>query len=165
MSERARELADRFQQVSEAFAAEVERLSPSQWGAFCPDEGRTVAALAHHVAWAYGAEIEAFRAMAEDRPVPSWTEESLDRANSEAGQTYAACDQAETVGLLRRNAAAAAAVVRGLTDEQRARTGVYVEGEPAERVETWIEDVLIGHPGMHLPAIREAAGEPPPEAR
>ena len=156
MSARARELADRFQQVSDAFADEVELLSPSQWRAFSPEEGRTVAALVHHVAWAYEAEIEAFRAMAEGRPVPSWTEESLDEANAEAGRAFAACDQAETVALLRANATTAAAVVRGLTDEQLARTGVYIEGEPAEGVEVWIEEVLIEHPGMHLPAIRAA---------
>ena len=113
--------------------------------------------MAHHVAWAYEAEIEAFRAMAEGRPVPSWTEESLDQANAEAGRTHAVCDQAETIALLRRNAAAAAAVVQELTDEQLARSGVYIEGEPAERVGVWIEDVLIGHPGMHLPAMRVAA--------
>jgi hypothetical protein len=161
MSARARELADRFQQVSEAFADEVARLSPLQWRAFSPEEGRTVAALAHHVAWAYEAEIEAFRAMAEGRAVPSWTEESLDQANVEAGQAFAACDQVETIELLRANATLAAAVVRELTDEQLARTGVYIEGEPAERVEVWIEDVLIGHPGMHLPAIRAATREHP----
>ncbi len=120
-----------------------------------------MAALVHHVAWAYEAEIEAFRAMAEGRPAPAWTEESLDEANAEAGQVFAACDQAETVALLRANATTAAAVVRGLTDEQLARTGVYIEGEPAEGVDVWIEDVLIGHPGMHLPAIRATTREHP----
>ena len=46
MSERARELADRFERVAEAFAAEVERFPPERWRAFAPEEGRTVAALA-----------------------------------------------------------------------------------------------------------------------
>lgn len=160
MSERARELADRFLEASEAFAAEVERLSPAQWRAFCPGEGRTAAALARHVAWGYEVEIEAFRAMAEGRPVPTWTAEALDRANAEAGQMDAACDQAETIALLRRHAAAAAAVVRGLTDARLARGGVYVEGFPSETVEVWIAEVLIGHPGMHLPAIRAAGAGP-----
>ena len=160
MSERARELADRFERVAEAFAAEVERFPPERWRAFAPEEGRTVAALAHHVAWAYEVEIAAFRAMAEGRPVPSWSKESLARANAEAGRANAACDQAETVGLLRRNATAAAAVVRGLTDEQLARTGVYEEGAPAETVELWVAEVLIGHPGVHLPAIRAAVPLP-----
>lgn len=160
MSERARELADRFLEASEAFAAEVERLSPAQWRAFCPEEGRTAAALARHVAWGYEVEMEAFRAMAKGRPVPTWTEEALDRANAEAGRTHAACVQAETVALLRHNAAAAAAIVRGLTDTQLARGGVYIEGFPSETVDVWIAEVLIGHPGMHLPAIRMAGASP-----
>ena len=106
MSELARELANHFHRVAEAFAGEVERLSPRQSRAFCSEDERTVATSAHHVAWAYEAEIEAFRAMAEGRPVPSWTEESLDEANAEAGRTHAVCDQAETVALLRRRVAA-----------------------------------------------------------
>lgn len=160
MSEHARELADHFQRVAEAFAVEVERLSPRQWRAFCAAEERTVAALARHVAWAYEVESVAFRAMAEGRHVPTWTEASLDRANAEAGRADAACGQAETVALLCRNAAAAADIVRWLTDKQLARGGVYIEGEPAEPVAVWIEDVLIGHPGMHLPAIWAATGAP-----
>jgi hypothetical protein len=156
VSERARDLADRFLEASASFAAEVERLSAEQWCSFCPEERRTVAAEVHHVAWGYEVEIDAFLAMAEGRPVLAWKEGALDRVNAEAGQAYAECDQAETVALLRRNAAAAATIVGSLTDEQLARSGVYIDGFPAESVDVWIEEVLIGHPGMHRPAIQRA---------
>jgi hypothetical protein len=159
MSARAHALADRFQQVAEAFALEVERLSPQQWQASCPEEGRTVAALAHHVAWAYMVEMEAFLAMAEARPARSWSKEALARANAELGDIHAACNQVETVQLLRRNAAEAAARVRQLTDAHLACTGIYEEEAPAETVDVWIDEVLIGHPGRHLPAIRAATRE------
>lgn len=52
-----------------------------------------------------------------------------------AGLANAACDQIETVDLLRHNAAAATTILRALTDEQLARTGCYIVGEPAERVD------------------------------
>ena len=69
MSERARALADRFEQANATFVGVVVGLSPAQWGAYCPEEERTVAALARHVADAYTLESEAFRALAEGRPV------------------------------------------------------------------------------------------------
>lgn len=157
MTAHCQALADRFQQASDAFAAEVAALSQEQWSAWCVEEECTVAALAAHVAWGYEVEIDAIRAMATGSSVPTLTEDDLDQMNVAAGQTNAACDQTATLALLRRNAAAATTTLRSFTNEHLARTGCYLTGEPAERVDVWIEEVLIAHPGMHLPAIRSAA--------
>ncbi|HUZ00810.1 MAG TPA: DinB family protein [Thermomicrobiaceae bacterium] len=159
MSARARELAERFEQASESFAAAVERLSDEEWHTRCPGEERTVAALAHHVAWGYAVEARAFRAIALGEPVEGWTRAGLDRVNADQGQEYAQCDRAETVALLRRQAASAADFVRALTDEQLDRSGVYLEGVTARTVEQWIARVLIGHPGAHLASIWTALDE------
>ena len=158
MSQRARDLAERFEQASESFAVAMGALSDAEWRTLCPGEARTVAALAHHVAFGYVVEIAAFRAMALGQPVEGWTREGLDRVNAELGQEYAECDQAETIARLRREAAAAVAFVRGLTDEQLARSGVYLQGVPAMTVDRWIERVLTGHPAAHLSSIRAALG-------
>jgi len=155
MSERARELAMRFDRVAEEFVGEIEGISADQWRLDCVEEGRTVAALAHHVAWGYEVEIEAFAAIAEGRAPRTMNREALNRANAEHGEQYVDCDKGETVELLRRNSAKASAVVCGLTDEQLERRGAYV-GEHVASVDWWIERILIGHPGMHLPAIRAA---------
>ncbi|HEV2109042.1 MAG TPA: DinB family protein [Thermomicrobiales bacterium] len=156
MSERAQTLADRFEQANEEFVAVVSRLSEAQWRAYCPEEDRTVAALARHVAVGYAVEIDAFRALAEGQPVRTWTRAALAEVNAEDGSAYADCDEAETVQLLQREAAAAAAVVRSLSDEQLARSGVYVEELPTMTVDQWIERVLVGHPEGHLRSIRAA---------
>ena len=158
VAERAENLARQFEEVSAAFAAEMERLSPAQWTAFSPEEGRTVAALARHVAWAYEAEMGIFVAIAEGRPYDPFSDASLARINAEDGQAYADCDQAETVTLLRSSAARTAAAVRALTDDQLARTGLAFEENEAGSVGDWIDYVLIGHPGLHLESIRAAAG-------
>jgi hypothetical protein len=161
MSERARELAERFEQTAEAFADEMARLSPAQWGTFCPDEERTVAALARHVGVAYGFEIGAFAAMAEGREWNPLQREALNQANADDGKAWAACDQAETVEMLRREAAETAAVVRGFTDEQLARSGLYLEGLGERTVAEWLESILLGHIAGHLTSIRAAvAGRP-----
>jgi hypothetical protein len=157
MSRRAQELAEEFERMNAMFAEEIARLAPAQWQAFSPEEGRTVAALTHHVAWAYSFEVDAFRTMAEGRPFAPVPEEALDETNARLGQSVAACDHAETVALLRTNAGAAATWIRSLTDEQLARTGIYIAGEQPETIDALITQVLIGHPGMHLPAIRTAA--------
>jgi hypothetical protein len=160
MSQRAQELADRFERVSEAFAAEMEGLSPEQWRAFVPEEERTVAALARHVAWAYELEMDVFAAIAAGGPNASYTSEAIDELNAAHGAAFVDCDQAETVALLRQNAATVAAAIRTLSDEHLARSGVFLEEAAAERVETWIEHVLIGHPQWHLRSIRAATGAP-----
>lgn len=162
MSERSEALAQQFIETSEAFAAEMAALSPTQWLAFCPGEERTVAALAHHVAWAYSGHAGLFAAMAAGEPPPvQITNEGLDRINAIDAQKYAACDQVETVALLRENAARAAEVVRGMSDEQLVRRGDFLDGMPTLPVVAWIEHVLIGHPGMHLAAIRQAVAATP----
>ncbi|HET9017774.1 MAG TPA: DinB family protein [Thermomicrobiaceae bacterium] len=159
MFDRARALAGRFEQASEEFAVAMAGLSDAEWRTLCPGEERTVAALAHHVAFGYAVEVPAFRAMAFGEPVETWTRASLDRVNAAQGQEYAECDQAETVALLRREAAAAAGFVRSLTDEQLDRSGVYLDGLPAWTVEQWITRVLTGHPVGHLASIRAALAD------
>ncbi len=63
----------------------------------------------------------------------------------------------ETLALLRGNAAAAAAEVRQLSEEQLALRGRYITDIPdAWTVEEWLERVLIGHIRGHLTSIRAA---------
>jgi hypothetical protein len=161
MSQRAQELAERFVEVAEAFAAEVERLSPQQWRAYSAGEERTVAALARHVAWGYEFEMAVFAAIAEGRPYDTVTNASMAALNAAHGMEFGDCAQTETVALLRQNAASAAAGIRALSDEHLARSGVFLEEAAAERVDTWIEHVLIGHPQWHLDSIRAATVECP----
>lgn len=160
MSERAQELAGRFEQANEEFIGVVERLSDAEWATECPEERRTVAALSRHIAFGYGLESRYLRAIASGRPLPLVTRERLNALNAEHGEQYAHCDKAEVLAMLRREGAAAADFVRGLSDDELARSGDYVEGLPTWTVDTWIERILIGHIGMHLASIRAAVASP-----
>jgi hypothetical protein len=157
MTSRADDLAQRFAAMSEAFAAEMEQLSPAQWRAFVPEEQRTVAAMARHVGWAYRTEMAVFAAIAAGRPYEPLSDAGLAVVNAAHGDEFAECDQAETVAFLREQGAAIAAEIRALSNEELARTGVFLEELSEESVGDWIDYVLIGHPAMHLPAIRAAA--------
>lgn len=153
------ELADRLAQVNDEFVAVVEPLSPEQWLTLCPEEQRTIAALARHVADGYAWETEAFRALANGQNARTWTRASLAESNAIDGRAYERCDQVETVQLLRERAADAVAMVRTFSDEQMDRRGVYVEELGLMTVRELVERILIWHPQAHLASIRAALGQ------
>jgi hypothetical protein len=157
-SARAIELASRFDAEPNAFIAYIESLTPSQWLTVVAEEERTVAALAHHVAWAFDFEVEAFEVMAGGSAPTPVTSAQLAEANAANGDEYAELQREEAVALLRRNAATAGAFVAKLSDEELARSGRYLDHVPAMTIDNWIRRVLVGHIGMHLRSIRKALG-------
>ncbi len=104
MSETADALAGRFEAANTAVLTFLEELPEADWLLLIPNEERTVAALAHHVAWGYAVEIEAFHGMAVGGHVDVWARGSLDRINAQHAEEYAECDKEETLDLLRQNA-------------------------------------------------------------
>jgi hypothetical protein len=152
------DLAERFVAANDAFIAYIQTLTPSRWLALVAEEQRTVAALAHHVAWAYDFEVNAFEVIAGGGEPTPVTIDQLADANAIHGAEYAELPRAEAVALLRQNAAPAATFVRNLTGEQLARSGRYLEHVPAMTIDSWIRRILIGHIEMHQRSIKTALG-------
>lgn len=76
----------------------------------------------------------------------------LDAANARHAAVNPSPDQAATAELIRDNAARAAELIRGLSDEQLARPGQgALSGWTAEQL---IRRVLIGHASWHEGSIR-----------
>jgi hypothetical protein len=65
---------------------------------------------------------------------------------------------AETMEILKRGAAAAAAVVRGLHDERLATSGTVLTDAPPMAVEQLVTGGLIGQIGAHVGGIRKTVG-------
>jgi len=149
MSARAQELASLFEQTNEDFISFITGMSESDWLTVCPNEERTVAALAFHVAGGYSFELRAFAGIANGDEQPIVTKEYLDRVNAQDGARFAHADRAATIELLRTDGRTAAEFVRSLNDEQLKRVGAYIDWVPPMSVEKWIELVLIGHIRMH----------------
>jgi hypothetical protein len=82
----------------------------------------------------------------------------LDEMNARHAQEHAHCTKAETLALLKRGAAAAVAVVRGLPDEQLAKSGTVFSDAPPMTVEQVITSGLIGHIDAHVGSIRQTVG-------
>jgi hypothetical protein len=80
--------------------------------------------------------------------------------SAEHAREHAACTRAETIALLDRGAAAAAAVIRGLDDDQLSRRAVVVAELPPMSVEELIAAGLLGHTDEHFGSIRKTIGHP-----
>ena len=158
MSERARGLADRFEQASQEIVRTVERCSEGEWRATTSGEGWSVGVVAHHVAEGHKAIAGLVQMAATGQPLPALTMEMLDQANAKYARQQANGTRAETLELLRQNAASAAATVRGLSDEQLNRTASALTGTPPMSVHQMIERILIGHIQEHLGSIRATTG-------
>src|SRR5262249_9059140 len=126
-------------------------MSDAAWSAPCPNDGRSIGVVAHHVASSYPTISGLVAAVATGQPLPPITEEMIHQGNAAHAQQVAACTQAETVALLRGNAQAASALVRGLSDEQLANTApLFGQQVSARQI---AENILVGHPKGHLAAM------------
>lgn len=156
MSERALALAERFEQINGEVMAFVDRCSEATWRTPCAAEGQSVGVVIHHVATAYMAEINCIHAFATGQPLPSeyrdW--ELLDRANAQHAAQHTSCTKEETQQLLRRNGAAVAAFIRGLSDAQLDHTAYFALVGETRTTERMVERILLGHPEEHWASIR-----------
>jgi hypothetical protein len=82
----------------------------------------------------------------------------LDEMNAKHAKDYAHCTKAETIELLKTGAAAAAAVVRGLSDDQLAKRGTVLTDAPPMTAEQLVNGALIAHIDEHFSSIRKTAG-------
>lgn len=161
MNALANALADEFARTNAEFIATVERCSPEDWRALCPDEGRPVGVLAHHVASSCAGTARLAQAAAAGRagsvPVAA-SATALDERNAQHAARYAECSKEEVLGMLRANGAEAEGIVRAILDEHLGRTTpVGFLGDLPLSVRQIIEIILIGHPRSHLVSMRAVA--------
>ena len=158
MGPQAEALARRFEAAHHAVVETAERLDETQLGGRCDAEQCTAVALACHVAEAHAVIAEWVSARAAGQALPDITMADIDRSNTERAAANAGCSKVEALARLRTNGAAAAAVVRGLHDEDLERTAPFALFGGAEvSVRALIERVLIGDPEQHLPSLQTAA--------
>ena len=78
--------------------------------------------------------------------------------NAKHAVEFAGGTKAETIALHKKGAAVAAAAVRGLSDEQLARTGTVFAGVPAMSAEQLVRRAFIDHIDEHVGSIRKTVG-------
>jgi hypothetical protein len=158
MGAKAEALAKQFEAKAAEAARTLEGLTDADWKTVTDGERWSVGVTAHHVAGSHEPIASFVRTVATGQSVPNFTMDMLHEMNAKHAKDFANCTRAETIELHRKGAAAAAAVVRGLGDDQLSKSGTVLTGMPAMTVEQVITNILINHIDDHFGSIRKAIG-------
>lgn len=158
MGAKGEALALQFEKKVQEATAVFEKLSEAEWKKMTTAEKWPVGVVAHHVAMGHEGIGGIIKTIASGKAMPHFTMDMLHAMNAKHAQEYASCAQAETLALHRKNAAAAAALVRGLSDPDMARSAPVHTGSPAMSVEQIVNGILINHINEHLGSIRTTVG-------
>ena len=158
MGARSEALAKQFLAKAQEAVVVIERLSDADWNKVTETEKWTVGVTAHHLASALEAVASIVTAIVSGQPRGHFTRAMLDEMNARHAKEHAHCTRAETTALFRKGATAAAALVRGLPDEQLATSGTVFTDAPPMTVEQLITAGLIGHIDAHVGSIRRTVG-------
>ena len=136
----------------------VQKLSDTDWRKVTVAEKWSVGVTAHHVATALEPIAGMIVGVASGQVPGTFTMAMLDEMNAEHAKQHANCTRAETIALLEKGAAAAAAAVRGLSDEALATRATVLADAPPMSAEELIMGGLLGHIDDHFGSIRKTVG-------
>ena len=158
MGAKGEAFAGQFEAKVEEATILLEKLTDADWKKTTAAEKWTVAVTAHHIASSYEPATRIIETIAAGRTLPHFTRATLDEMNAQHAREFAGCTKAETIALLKKGVPAAAAVVRGLTDDQLAKSGTVFTDAPPMTAEQLITRGLIIHIDEHVGSIRKAVG-------
>ena len=158
MGARSESLAKQFEGRAADMTAAIEQLTDADWKKVTSAEKWSVGVTAHHVAGAHEEIAGIVKAIAAGQSLPNFTMAMIDEMNAKHAIEHANCTKAETLALHKKDAAMAAAVVRGLSDAELDRSGTVLTGMPAMTTQQVIEGILINHIDEHLGSIRATVG-------
>lgn len=158
MAAKAEALAKQFETKVQEATAVLERLTDADWKKTTSGEKWTVGVVAHHVAGSHEGIAGIIKSVASGQPMGNFTMDMLHDMNAKHAKEHANATRAETVALHKKSAAAAAAVVRGLSDADLGKSATVLAGMPAMSVEQIVNGILINHVNDHLASIKASVG-------
>ena len=158
MAARSEALAKAFENEAAAMTAAIEKCSDADWKKVTSAEKWPVGVTAHHVAGSHEAIAGLAKTVGGGQSVPGLTMAMIDEGNAKHAQEFANCTKAETLVLHKKGVAAAAAVVRGLSDADLDKSGTVLTGMPAMSAQQVVEGILINHITGHLGSIKATVG-------
>jgi hypothetical protein len=154
---RAAALAERLERGATALAELAMTMTEAEWQTTLPRDQRKIGVVVHHVANVYPLEIQLALKVAEGHRITGVTMDNVDEMNAKHAAEFDAVTRDVAVDWLRRNSAAAAAVIRGLTDEQLAHAEpVSLYDNAPVTCQFVLEDHAVRHSYHHLAVIRRA---------
>ena len=157
MGAKSEALATQFEAKARGAMATLEQLSEADWKKVTEAEKWSVGVTAHHLAGALEAVAQLIKTIVAGQPV-GFRLDQLDEMNARHAKEYANCTKAETIALQEKGAAAAVAAIRGLNDEQLAKSGTLGPGGPTMTAEQLVTLGLLNHIDDHYGSIRKTAG-------
>jgi hypothetical protein len=155
MGARAESLATQFEAKAAEMTGVIKALSDADWKKTTAAEKWSVGVTAHHVAAAHQGIAGIVKTLAAGQSIPNFTMDMLHDMNAKHAKEQANCTKAETLALHEQGAAAAAALVRGLSDVELDRKGTVFTGIPAMTAQQAIEGILINHISDHMGSVRK----------
>jgi hypothetical protein len=158
MGARAESLAKQFETKAAEMTAVIKGLSEADWKKTTEAEKWPVGVTAHHVARGHEGILGIVKTLAAGQSIPNFTMDMLHEMNAKHAKEEAGCTKPETLALHEKNAAVAAAAVRGLSDAALDQKGTVLTGMPAVTTQQAIETILINHINDHMGSIRKTVG-------
>ena len=158
MGAKSEVLAKQFEAKAQEAASVLEKLSDADWKKVTEAEKWTVGVTAHHLAGGLEAVAGIITGIVAGHAPGNFTMGMLDQMNAQHAKEHANCSKAETAALLKKGAATATAVVRGLSDDQLAKSGVVFTDAPPMTAEQLVQRGLIMHIDEHFGSIRKTVG-------
>jgi len=158
MGARAESLAKQFEAKAAELTAVIKGLSDADWKKTTEAEKWSVGVTAHHVAGSHEGILGIVKTLAAGQSIPNFTMDMLHEMNAKHAKEQANCSKAETLALHEKNAAAATAAVRALSDAELDQKGTVLAGMPAMTTQQVVENILINHIADHMGSIRKTVG-------
>jgi len=158
MGAKGEALAKQIEAKAKDASATLDKLSDADWKKVTEAEKWTVAATAHHLASGLEAVSGLVTGIVAGKSPDNFTRGMLDQMNAQHAKEHANCSKAETAALLKKGAATAVATVRGLSDEQLAKSGTVFADAPPMTAEQLVQGGLVKHIDEHFGSIRKTVG-------
>ena len=159
MGAKTEALARQFEDKARDAVTTLEKLGDADWKKVTAAEKWTVGVTAHHLAGGLEAVASIVTGLlSEGTSRGNFTRAMLDEMNAQHAKEHAHFTRTETIALFRKGAATASAVVRGLNDDQLAKSGTVFTDAPPMTAEQLIMLGLLGHIDDHMGSIRKTVG-------
>ena len=158
MGKRSEDLAAQFEKAVDELAKTIETCPDADWQTKQGPEGWSVATTAQHVSGQFPLEMEFITAAADGKPLPGYTWDDINGKNDSRADKNKNVSKADVLRELRDGAKSTSAYIRGLSDEQLARTGKLglAGGADVSTEQLLLGGVLIEHVTGHTQSIRAA---------
>ena len=158
MSQRAKELSERFIKFNNEVTAFVEQCPDESWQKISSGENWPVGVVARHIAAGHYSAFGLAEMIVEGKPLPELTREAIDRGNAQHAKKHAHCSKEEVLGILREKGSSIAEYIAGLNDEDLDRTAQFAVVGGTISAHQLIESLIILSGTEHLTNMKSATG-------